>query len=103
MMVILRSVNGRTIRGDALASPRITQFSFDEFNFAGLPCLVEPGVQRPIKTQCNEPAFSGHRLNPVSVLALGCLRRKIQVNRTILIDVQFVPLVVSSRKRLAGL
>ena len=36
--------------------------SFNQFDFARLPLFVEPGLQRPIKTQCNKPAFSGHRL-----------------------------------------
>jgi len=49
----------------------------------GLPRFVEPGLQWSVKPQQRIPAFTGHRLHPVALLACWGLRSEPHSHRTV--------------------
>jgi hypothetical protein len=52
---------------------------FNELDLTRAPGLLDPGLERAIHAQTDEPAFSGDGFEPAALLALGRFRAEIDV------------------------
>jgi hypothetical protein len=55
---------------------RIETHLLHEFDLAGAPGLFNPGFERTVDPKNGEPAFSGHGLKPVVLIAFGAFGAK---------------------------
>src|SRR5262249_36959086 len=73
-------------------------------DLAGPPGLVEPGLQRAVQAQRQEPAFAGDGLDPVGFLdSGGFLRGEIDVHRGVRVHEDPLLLAAGAGKLLVGL
>src|SRR6267143_191906 len=77
--------------------------SLHKFNFTRPPRLVEPRLQRPIKSQECIPAFAGNRLHPVDFLAGGSLWAKPDIRGLVVVDLETLRQAADAGKLLVGL
>ena len=76
---------------------------FHQLNIVGLPGLVEPGLKWTIQSQDGEPALAWNSLHPVALLSGRGLGPKVQVDRGIVVHLNFLVLAADARELLIRL
>ena len=77
--------------------------SFNQFDFAGTPCLLDPRFERSVHPESKEPALPRHCCESVIFIAFGWFRSEVDVVRTVRILLETLGLAANSRELLARL
>ncbi len=81
-------------------SAPLANFLFHQLNIAWFPGLIEPRLERSVKSQDHEPAFAGNRLDPVAFRALGSLGAEPDIDRAVAVDLEILVLAAEAREPL---